>query len=213
MSLVTNVVELIRWYLGQELFYLTNDDVNCWFSLVTEFSVLRFTEIIKKNGKILYWKRQLKIRVVIFFKHFNSRFVHVPDDNINSVTIEMQLIKCKRMLILVFTDFLHFMFYILKSNWSQLHFAIMKAFHIFCFLWRTYKMQFVVYEGFSSKPVYFRALIKWWENCYTTSLAWTILKIATSLSAYRHFNFPKRFVPLSWFLTYVRKTFAGEAIA
>ena len=79
-----------------------------------------------------------------------------------------------------------------KSNWSQLHFAIMKAFHISCFLWRTYKMQFVVYEGFSSKPVYFRALIKWLQNCYTTSLAWTILKIATSLSAYNHFNFPKQ---------------------
>lgn len=100
-----------------------------------------------------------------------------------------------------------------KSNWSQLHFAIMKAFHISCFLWRTYKMQFVVYEGFSSKPVYFRALIKWLQNCYTTLLAWTILKIARSLSAYNHFNFPKKFVPLSWFLTYVRKAFAEEAVA
>ena len=56
----------------------------------------------------------MKNRVLVFFKHFNARFVHDPDDNINSVTIEMQLIKCKRRLILVFTDFLHFIFYILR---------------------------------------------------------------------------------------------------
>ena len=76
----------------------------------------------------------MKNRVLVFFKHFNARFVHGPDDNINSVTIEMQLIKCKRRLILVFTDILAFHILHFKSNWSQLHFAIMKAFHISCFL-------------------------------------------------------------------------------
>lgn len=88
------------------------------------------------------------------------------------------------MLILVFTDFLHFIFYILRVIGHCFTLPYWKPFTFSVFCDARIKCNLLYMKVFLQSQFTF-------VHCYTTSLAWTILKIATSLSAYIHFNFPK----------------------